>query len=431
MRGIYHSQSSSASVRVVYVLPAEAEDYFGPRNKIIKIMVGSLNSNLHNLRMTTTRRLLLAVSTLFVPYLSLAAPPAELTGRFVSLKGDRFEFHTVSGGTNGADSVTYTYSVTDATNASLVVNYPSGRQRSVTLTFLADGSPLEYREFDLVSINPPMPPIFRSGTFEIGLLEVTPPPPLDSSAPDELTGLYLQTGKKRLEFLTGDRGRHYLPGRSDYFTYVYTITDEDSARVALTYETDGRTALLDLDFDAQGRPVSFTATEEKNGAPLTTTGKLAMGTNRHLADLQIGTDVANLVGNDHFSAIGLYQTVGQRGDDKDPLDYTIALQNDGDTDTFRLRGSRARSHFRVEYYTYASRENVTAAMVAGTLEVGELGHGGTATLTMELTPLRANGAFLGEISARSLSVPEARDAVHSLTLVKARSKNKSGKKRSR
>lgn len=398
----------------------------------MKIMVDSLYYTFHKLRMTTTRRLLLAVSTLFLPYLTLAAPPSELTGRFVSLKGDRLEFPTASSGTNGADAVTYTYSVTDATNASLVVNYPStGRQRSVTLVFDAGGAPLEYREFDLVSINPPMPPIFRSGTFEIGLLEVTPPPPLESSAPDELTGLYLQTGKKRLEFLTGDRGRHYLPGKSGYFTYVYTITDEDSARVALTFETDGLTALLDLDFDAQGRPVSFTATEEKNGAPLTTTGKLAMGTNRHLADLQIGTDAAKLAGNDHFGAIGLYQTVGQRGDDKDPLVYTIVLQNDGDTDTFRLRGSRDRSHFRVEYYTYPARENVTAAMVAGTLEPGELGHDATATYTMELTPLRANGAFLGEVSARSLSVPEARDAVHSLSFVKARSKHGSGKKKRR
>lgn len=378
--------------------------------------------------MTTTRRLLLAISTLFVPFVTLAAPPAELTGRFVSLKGDRLELPTATGGTNGADAVTYTYSVTDATNASLVVNYPStGRQRSVTLVFDAGGAPLEYREFDLVSINPPMPPIFRSGTFEIGLLEVAPPPPLESSAPDELTGLYLQTGKKRLEFLTGDRGRHYLPGKSVYFTYVYTITDEDSAQAALTYEADGRSALLDLIFDAQGNPLTFTVTEEKNGAPLTTTGKFAMGTNRHLGDLQIGTDGGKLAGNDHFGAIGLYQTVGQRGDDQDPLVYTLVLQNDGDTDAFRLRGSRDRSHFRVEYYTHPARENVTAAMVAGTLETGGLEHDATTAYTMELTPLRANGAFLGEVSARSLSVPEARDAVHSLSLVKARSKQGPGK----
>lgn len=378
--------------------------------------------------MTTTRRLLLAISTLFVPFVTLAAPPAELTGRFVSLKGDRLEFPTATGGTNGADAVAYTYSITDATTASLVVNYPSsGRQRSVTLVFLADGSPLEYREFDLVSVNPPMPPIFRSGTFETGLLEVVPPPPLESSAPDALTGLYLQIGKKRFEFLTAARGRQYNPGKSDYFTYAYTITDEDSARAALTYEADGRSALLELTFDAEGKPLSFAATEEKNGAPVTNTGKFAMGTNRQLGDLQIGVDPNKLAGNDHFGAFGLYQTVGQRGDDTDPLVYTLVLQNDGDTDRFRLRGSRDRSHFRVEYYTYPARENVTAAMVAGTLETGTLGHEATAAFTMELTPLRTNGAFLGEVSARSLSVPEARDAVHSLSLVKARIKKSSGK----
>jgi hypothetical protein len=377
--------------------------------------------------MTTTRRLLFAVSTLFLPLAALAAPPAELTGRFVSLRGDRLEFPTATSGTNGANAVTYTYSVTDATTASLVVNYPSsGRRRTVTLVFLEDGSPLEYREFDLVSINPPMPPIFRTGTFETGLLEVVPPPPIESSAPDALTGLYLQIGKKRFEFLTAARGRQFIPGKSDSFTYVYTIIDEDSARAELAYEADGRTTVLDLTFDAEGNPVSFAATEQKNGAPVTTAGKPAMGTNRHLGDLQIGVDSAELAGDDHFGAFGLHQTVGQCGDDQDPLVYTLALQNDGDTGSFRLRGSRDRSHFRVEYYTYPDRENVTAAMVAGTLGTGELAHDETAVYLMELTPLRPNGAFLGEVSARSLSVPEARDAVHSLSLVKARSKRGPG-----
>jgi hypothetical protein len=70
-------------------------------------------------------------------------------------------------------------------------------------------------------------------------------------------------------------------------------------------------------------------------------------------------------------------------------------------------------------------------MVAGTFETTALEHGETAAFTMELTPLRANGAFLGEISARSLAVAEARDAVHSLSLVKARSKHRSGKSKSR
>ena len=40
----------------------------------MKIMVDSFYYNFHKLRMTTTRRLLIAVSTLFVPFLTLAAP---------------------------------------------------------------------------------------------------------------------------------------------------------------------------------------------------------------------------------------------------------------------------------------------------------------------------------------------------------------------
>lgn len=383
--------------------------------------------------MTTTRRLIFAVSALLLlPLVTFAAPPSDLTGRYVTLKGDRLEFPTASSGTNGAEAVTYTYSVTDTTTSSLVVNYPSGRQRSVTLTFLADGSPLEYREFDLVSINPPMPPIFRSGTFETGLLEVVPPPPVESSAPDALTGLYLQTGKKRLEFLTEGRGRLFIPGKSAYFTYLYTITDEDSARAELAYEDGLRTAVVEVNFDAQGRPVSFNTTEQTSGGEtVTATGKFAMGTNRNLADLQIGIDPAKLAGADHFSAFGAYQTVGQCGKNMDTLVYPFVIENDGDTDAFRLRASRDRHFFRVEYFSYPARENLTAAMVAGTFETTSLEHGGTAAFTMELTPLRANGAFLGEISARSLTVVEARDAVHSLSLVKARSKHESGKRKRR
>jgi hypothetical protein len=383
--------------------------------------------------MTTTRTLILSVASFFLPFDTHAAPPSDLTGRYVSLKGDRIEFPTASSGTNGAEAVTYTYSVTNATTSSLVVNYPaSGRRRTVTLTFLADGSPLEYREFDLVSINPPMPPIFRSGTFETGLLEVVPPPPVESSAPDALTGLFLQTGKKRLEFLTEGRGRLFIPGKSAYFTYLYNISDEDSARAELTYEDGVRSAVVEVNFDAQGRPVSFTATEERAGsAGVTASGPFTMGTNRHLADLQIGTDPEKLAGADHFGAFGLFQTVGQCGKDMDTLVYPFVVENDGDTDAFRLRASRDRHSYRVEYFSYPARENVTAAMVAGTFETTALEHGETAAFTMELTPLRANGAFLGEISARSLSVAEARDAVHSLSLVKARSKHESGKKKRR
>lgn len=382
--------------------------------------------------MTTTRLLVLAIATLFLPIVTHAAPPADLTGRFVSLKGDRLEFPTASSGTNGADSITYTYSVTDATSSSLVVNYSSGRQRSVTLTFLEDGSPLEYREFDLVSINPPMPPIFRSGTFETGLLEVVPPPPVESSAPDALTGLYLQTGKKRLEFLTEGRGRLFIPGKSAYFTYLYSVTGEESARAELAYEDGLRTATVEVNFDAQGRPVSFNATEQTTGGEsVTTSGNFEMGANRHLADLQIGIDPAKLAGADHFAAFGRYQTVRQCGRDMDTLVYPFLIENDGDTDAFRLRASRDRHSFRVEYHSYPDRENVTAAMVAGTFETTSLEHGGTTAFTMELTPLRSNGAFLGEISARSLSVAEARDAVHSLSLVKARSKHRSGRSKRR
>jgi len=109
--------------------------------------------------------------------------------------------------------------------------------------------------------------------------------------------------------------------------------------------------------------VSFAAPASSN---------FTMGTDRNLADLQIGLDPENLV--------------------------------DGDTNAFRLRASRDRHFFRVESYSYPAHENVTAATVAGTFE--------TTASTMELTQLRANGAFVGEISAPSLSVAEARDAVH-------------------
>ena len=99
--------------------------------------------------------------------------------------------------------------------------------------------------------------------------------------------------------------------------------------------------------------VSFAAPASSN---------FTMGTDRNLADLQIGLDPENLV--------------------------------DGDTNAFRLRDSRDRHFFRVESYRYPARENVTAATVAGTFETTAREHGETTAFTMELAQLRANGAFL-------------------------------------
>ena len=131
---------------------------------------------------------------------------------------------------------------------------------------------------------------------------------------------------------------------------------------------------------------------------------------------------ANLVGNDYFGAIGSQQTAARRVETMDTVVYAFAIENDGDTDTFRLKATRGRNTFRAEYFSYPDRGNLTAAMTTGKFETPELAHRATAAYTVELTPLRSNGAFVGEIATRSVSVGEARDAVHSFTLVKARTK---------
>lgn len=397
----------------------------------MEIMVAIPSYNFHKSGMTTSRAFLSVVSVCLFTSVTQAAPPDDLTGRYVTLNGDRIELPTASAGSNGSDEVTYTYEVLSDLSASLVINYPvSSRMRNVTLSFLADGTAAGYQEFDFLSTNPPMPPMVRSGSFEIGLLEVAPP--LESSAPASLTGSFLIGGGKRYEFLTSENGRLFVPGKSEYFTYDYFINDEVSSGATILFEGGAREIELVLTFDAEGNPVGYESTEFLDSEVVgEKSGRFETGVNRHLADLKIGTDALSLLGDDHFNALGFRQTTGKVSNSMKTIVYSFEVENDGDTDRIRLEATRARHYFKVEYFTRPGRENVTAAMTTGRHVTAELVHGEVAAYTMELTPLRETGAFAGAVTARSESVTPARDTVASLTLVKAKKKHSFGKSKSR
>lgn len=368
--------------------------------------------------MTVIRAALLVLFAILFPLALSAAPPSDLSGKYVTLDGDRIEFTDSSTGTNGPDSVSYTYAVDDSSTATLVVSYPTAsRRRDVTLDFLADGSPNGYMEFNHDLSGPPIPPRPVFGDFEIGDLEVEPPV-IDSSAPDSLTGTYIMIGNDRFEFLTGSNGRNFQPGNSDYFTYTYSDVDETSAEVVLTYEGSDQTTSLLLEFKQNGRPVSYALTE---GEVESRSGRLRIRTNRHRGDLAIGEPEMDEVGDDYFGTRGFGQLILSRLDSLDTVSYPFSLENDGDVDSFTLKGKRSRRKYDVSYYTGGSRSNITAAMVLGTYETGELEHREKANFVMEVTPTGRNGVLSTGVKVRSVSDSSARDRVRVWGLIRQRS----------
>lgn len=230
-------------------------------------------------------------------------------------------------------------------SASPVINYPvSSRMRNVALSLLPDGTAAGDEEFDFLSTSPPMPPMVRSGVFEIGLLEIAPP--LESSAPASLTGVFLTGGGKRYEFLTSENGRLFVPGKSEYFTYDYFIIDEVSSGATILFEGGAREIELVRTFAAEGNPAGSESTEflvsEVVGGK---SGRFEIGVNRHLAELKFGTDALSLLGDDHFNAPGFRQTTGKVSDLMKTIVYSFEVENAGDTNWSRLDATRARYHF--------------------------------------------------------------------------------------
>jgi len=270
----------------------------------MKIIVAISSYNFHKSDIVTSRAFLSVVSVCFFTSVALAARPDDLTGRSVTLNGDRLELPTASAGSNGSDEVTDTYEVLSDLSASPVINYPvSSRMRNVALSLLPDGTAAGDEEFDFLSTSPPMPPRVRSGVFEIGLLEIAPP--LESSAPASLTGVFLTGGGKRYEFLTSENGRLFVPGKSEYFTYDYFIIDEVSSGATILFEGGAREIELVLTFAAEGNPAGSESTEFLDSEVVGgKSGRFEIGVNRHLADLKFGTDALSLLGDDHFNAPG-------------------------------------------------------------------------------------------------------------------------------
>lgn len=250
-----------------------------------------------------------------------------------------------------------------------------------------------------------------------------PPPAVESFAPEFLTGSFLNVGPDRYEFLTGDEGRLFVPGRASYFSYLYEIVDDASAKVTATFEDGVTTVEIILTFDSEGLPVSFASTTSETGVGVSEdSGEFEMGVNFHLGDLLIGVGDDDPAGEDYFNAVGSRQTVGKRLSSPEAVAYSIVLQNDGDTDSFQLRGTRGRRTCDIAYFTEGTRENITAAMVAGTYETAELSHKDEVGIVLEVTPKHRNGTMVAGVKANSLSVEDAKDFVKSVTQVKAAKK---------
>ncbi|MEX2578283.1 MAG: hypothetical protein WD342_04430 [Verrucomicrobiales bacterium] len=355
---------------------------------------------------------------------AMAEPPVDLVGQALSLDGERLEFHDSASGNDESSPFSYHYEVTDALGAALRLEYADlSRIRDITLSFLADGSPDGFSEVDSVVTDPPMPPLVRSGAFEIELLEAEP---IVSTAPDDLVGLYLNLGSDRFEFLTEVGGRLFLPGTADYFSYSYEIVDESSALATIQY-LDGSSAPTEqtqtvlLSFDAESDPLLFVSTLFENSAVVEeTSGEFDWGINRHLADLRIGREGLPAVGNDIFNGAGRWQMVRSKLRAIETVAYLAVLENDGTTDTMSLRGTRGRRNHDVKYFTALSHANITGAVTTGRYVTDTLNHGDETGIIVEITPQKPRGAIVTGLKATSDSVDGARDLVKTATRVHAR-----------
>lgn len=351
-----------------------------------------------------------------------AAPPTELSGKFTLLNGDRIEFADSDSGTNSGQGVTYAYAVLDAVSASLDVLYPeTGRRREITLNFLPDGSPDGYTEFEFQSSGPPLPPVVRSGNFEIGDLEMEPPV-IESSAPDALTGFFTKFGRERFEFLTDGNGRVFKPGNAAYFTYSYTIVDELSAELIASFEDGVRVSQFLLTFDEEGAAVSYIESGGSDSEP----EEFELRLNRNLGDLTIGESEFDQVGDDYFASHGSRQTVKSRSNSEDPVEYLFMIENDGDVDSFVLRGKKGKRKYDVKYSRLGSGENITAAVIAGIFQTSELGHRAKEGFIMEVTPKKTRVSIPLYVMAASTTNAQATDMVRAKTKVKVKNERGAG-----
>lgn len=369
--------------------------------------------------MTTSRFLFASLAVALASVSSHAAPPSDLAGKFVSLQDDRLEFISPNAGRDGNEVFEFVYDVLSSASSSIVITYASGtRRREVTLDFLPDGSPDGFAEMEFLTGGPPMPPLVRNGEFEIGNLETD----IKSSAPESLRGLYVKAGPDRYEFLTDSQGRLFVPGNASYFDYSYEIVDEVSARVTLVYGDSGETVRLLLVFDAEGVPVEAVTGDEEGESVV----EFELGVNRHVVDLQIGREGEPRIGDDFYNAVGAHQTIREKGSSRDLVVRSILLENDGETDSIGVRGTRGRRKMALRYFAGPERTNITAEVVAGAYETGDLAHGESREIFLEIEPGRGPGAIVAMVSGVSREVEDSGDRVKAMVLLK-KSKGRGGK----
>jgi hypothetical protein len=227
-------------------------------------------------------------------------------------------------------------------------------------------------------------------------------------------------------------------------TVHYTVVDDDDPAIAVAAPTDGlvvaRGAPVTVDYscadDAGGpalsasgcvgdvaaggtldtstvgdHPFTVTATDPA-GNQSAWTGTYTVAANRPDAAIR-APSVTRYLGDGTYGTTGSGQTALAAVGGRQAAGFLVRIENDGvATDTFRVKGTRARPGWTVRWY--AGTREISAAVHAGTYEVRGLRPGGSRTLRVVVRP-KPGGTSGRQDVVLTVSGRGVRDVVKAVT----------------
>lgn len=342
----------------------------------------------------------------------ITAPPADLLGQFLFFEEGPDDFLLFDDATTGEerdllgdiDPFTYTYTVTGPTTAEFVATYEPGDYDEWDLVYDGPGTGTYVRrEYDENTLDDT-----DTGRFSENSGSSTPPVTLAGIRLEEAVELE----DERFEFLTETDGREFEPGDVDPFTYVYEVTDPNTATLVATYKIDKADNLtLTFETDTTGTYVmdrfdDGVLDDQKRG-------QFRLSINTQTVDVAIGKTAARLRGDDFFNPAGRQQTEEVKLTGTRPVKIETGIENDGDVDDIEVRAGKVSKKLEVRYFTVNPRRNVTSDLARGGLDLGTLDHQESERIEIEIRS-RRSGKTKGKgfVEGSSSEIEGARDRVN-------------------
>lgn len=197
---------------------------------------------------------------------------------------------------------------------------------------------------------------------------------------------------KHLE-IDGD-GTLYVADRSNHRVLIFKNAAE------LSGEVPADAVLGQADFVSNVAATTVAGMDSPVGVALDKEGRLVVGDRgngrslfftplRTRPDVSILTNVGTRIGEDILDATGASQMITVKTTSRKPA-HPLRIGNDGtETESFLLIGSAGAAKFKLSYYT-GGGANVTAAILTGLHETGDLGVGEEANYEIRLKPKKTD-----------------------------------------